>query len=94
MKVALLGYGKMGQLIAKILEEQGHQVVLKVDIDNRATVTDNELKEADVAIEFSMPKVAVDNYKWCFDCGVPVVSGTTGWLERWDEVSSMPLTTV
>ena len=86
MKVALLGYGKMGQLIAKILEEQGHQVVLKVDIDNRATVTDNELKEADVAIEFSMPKVAVDNYKWCFDCGVPVVSGTTGWLERWDEV--------
>lgn len=86
MKVALLGYGKMGQLIAKILESKGHEVVLKVDIDNRNTVTDEELKQADVAIEFSMPKVAVDNYKWCFDCGVPVVSGTTGWLERWDEV--------
>ena len=86
MKVALLGYGKMGQLIAKILESKGHEVVLKVDIDNRHTVTDEELKQADVAIEFSMPKVAVDNYKWCFDCGVPVVSGTTGWLERWDEV--------
>ena len=76
----------MGQLIAKILESKGHEVVLKVDIDNRNTVTDEELKQADVAIEFSMPKVAVDNYKWCFDCGVPVVSGTTGWLERWDEV--------
>lgn len=88
MKVALLGYGKMGQLIAKILEEQGHEVVLKVDIDNRETVTNEELKMADVAIEFSMPKVAVENYKWCFDCGVPVVSGTTGWLERWDEVVS------
>ncbi|MBP3419192.1 MAG: 4-hydroxy-tetrahydrodipicolinate reductase [Marinifilaceae bacterium] len=86
MKVALLGYGKMGQLIAKILEEQGDEVVLKVDIDNRDIVTDEELKRADVAIEFSMPKVAVDNYKWCFDCGVPVVSGTTGWLERWNEV--------
>ncbi len=88
MKVALLGYGKMGQLIAGILEENGHEVVLKVDVDNRETVTDEELKMADVAIEFSMPKVAVDNYKWCFDCGVPVVSGTTGWLDRWDEVVS------
>ncbi|MBE6333856.1 MAG: 4-hydroxy-tetrahydrodipicolinate reductase [Bacteroidales bacterium] len=86
MKVALLGYGKMGQMIAGILEEQGHEVVLKVDIDNRDIVTNEELKMADVAIEFSMPKVAVENYKWCFDCGVPVVSGTTGWLERWDEV--------
>ncbi len=86
MKVALLGYGKMGQMIAGILEEQGHEVVLKVDIDNRNTVTNEELKMADVAIEFSMPKVAVENYKWCFDCGVPVVSGTTGWLESWDEV--------
>ena len=86
MKVALLGYGKMGQLIAKILESKGHEVVLKVDIDNRHSVTDDELKQADVAIEFSMPKVAVDNYKWCFDCGVPVVSGTTGWLDRWAEV--------
>lgn len=86
MKVALLGYGKMGQMIAGILEEQGHEVVLKVDVDNRETVTDRELQMADVAIEFSMPKVAVDNYKWCFDCGVPVVSGTTGWLDSWEEV--------
>ena len=86
MKVALLGYGKMGQLIGRLLEEQGDQVILKIDIDNRETVTDEELKQADVAIDFSIPGVAVDNYKWCFDCGVPVVSGTTGWLDRWQEV--------
>lgn len=88
MKIALLGYGKMGRMIERIAEERGHEVVLTVDEGNRGVCTDAQLKCADVAIEFTMPAVAVDNYKWCLDCGVPVVSGTTGWLERWEEVKA------
>lgn len=86
MKIALLGYGRMGKAIERIAVDRGHQIVLKVDIGNRDKVTDAQLKEADVAIDFSAPSVAVENYKWCFDNGVTVVSGTTGWLERWQEV--------
>ncbi len=86
MKVAILGYGKMGRLLAKMLEARGDEVILRVDIENRDSVTDEQLREADVAMEFSLPSAAVDNYKWCFDCGVPVVSGTTGWLSRMEEV--------
>ena len=83
MRIALLGYGKMGKMIERIAIERGHEIVLIVDENNRAACTDEQLKQADVAIEFTMPAVAVENYKWCFDNGVPVVSGTTGWLERW-----------
>ncbi len=86
MHIALLGYGKMGKMIEHIAVERGHEVVLTVDENNRSTVTGEQLRQADVAIEFSAPAVAVDNYKWCFENGVPVVSGTTGWLERWEEV--------
>lgn len=86
MKIALLGYGRMGKTIERIAVERGHQIVLKVDVDNRKDSTDAQLKEADVAIDFSAPSVAVENYKWCFDNGVTVVSGTTGWLDRWPEV--------
>ena len=86
MRIALLGYGKMGKMIERIAIERWHEIVLIVDENNRAACTDEQLKQADVAIEFTMPAVAVENYKWCFDNGVPVVSGTTGWLERWDEV--------
>ena len=91
MHIALLGYGKMGKMIERIAVERGHEVVLTVDENNRSTVTGEQLRQADVAIEFSAPAVAVDNYKWCFENGVPVVSGTTGWLERWEEVV-MPIT--
>ena len=86
MKIALLGYGKMGKTIERLARERGHEIVLIVDENNRATCTDDQLKQADVAIEFTTPVVAVDNYNWCFRNHVPVVSGTTGWLERWDEV--------
>ena len=86
MKIALLGYGKMGKAIERLARARGHEVVLIVDENNRATCTDDQLKQADVAIEFTTPVVAVDNYNWCFRNHVPVVSGTTGWLERWDEV--------
>lgn len=86
MRIALLGYGKMGKMIERIAVGRGHEIVLIVDEANRPEVTSEQLKQADVAVEFSTPAVAADNYKWCFETGVPVVSGTTGWLERWDEV--------
>lgn len=86
MRIALLGYGKMGKMIERIAVSRGHQVVLVVDLDNRADCSVEQLRQADVAIEFTTPAVAVDNYKWCMDASVPVVSGTTGWLDRWEEV--------
>ena len=86
MRIALLGYGKMGKMIERIAVSRGHQVVLVVDLDNRADCSVEQLRQADVAIEFTTPAVAVDNYTWCMDAGVPVVSGTTGWLDRWEEV--------
>lgn len=86
MRIALLGYGKMGKMIERIAVSRGHQVVLVVDLDNQADCSVEQLRQADVAIEFTTPAVAVDNYKWCMDAGVPVVSGTTGWLDRWEEV--------
>ena len=86
MKSALLGYGKLGKTIERLARERGHEIVLIVDENNRTRCTDEQLKQADVAIEFTMPAVAVENYNWCFRNRVPVVSGTTGWLEKWDEV--------
>lgn len=88
MRIALLGYGKMGKLIERIAIERGHEIVLIVDENNRKEVTDEQLRQAEVAIEFTVPQVAVENYKWCFSQGIPVVSGTTGWLERWEEVTA------
>lgn len=86
MKIALLGYGRMGKAIERIATAKGHEIVLKADVENRKNITDAALREADVAIDFSSPAVAVENYRWCFDNGVTVVSGTTGWLQQWDEV--------
>lgn len=86
MRIALLGYGKMGKMLERIAVERGHKIVLIADENNRSCCTDEQLKQADVAIEFTTPAVAVENYKWCMDNGIPVVSGTTGWLDRWQEV--------
>lgn len=86
MRIALLGYGKMGKLVERLAVDRGHEIVLIVDENNRKEISGEQLAGADVAVEFSVPAVAVDNYKWCFDYGVPVVSGTTGWLDRWAEV--------
>lgn len=86
MKLAILGYGRMGRAIEKIAVERGHEIVLKVDENNRAACTNEQLKRAEMVIDFSVPATAVANYKWCFDNGVSVVSGTTGWLQQWDEV--------
>lgn len=87
MRIALLGYGKMGKVIERIAVDRGHEIVLVVDENNRMSCMDEELKKAEVAIEFTMPQVAVENYKWCFKNGVPVISGTTGWLDKWEQVT-------
>jgi 4-hydroxy-tetrahydrodipicolinate reductase len=89
MKIALLGYGKMGKAIEEIALQKGHEVVLKINIDNTADLTQENLKKADVAIEFTGPHSAVDNLKFCFDAGVPVVCGSTGWLESWSEIEKI-----
>ncbi|MGQ0829555.1 MAG: 4-hydroxy-tetrahydrodipicolinate reductase [Bacteroidota bacterium] len=86
MNIALIGYGKMGKEIEQIASSRGHKIVLKVDINNASTFTIDELKKADAAIEFSTPETAVSNIYKCFDAGVPVVVGTTGWLNKLDEV--------
>lgn len=88
MRIALLGYGKMGRMIERIAVGRGHEIVLVVDEHNRGECTGEQLRKADVAIEFTMPSVAAANYKWCFNNGVPVVSGTTGWLEQWEEITA------
>lgn len=86
MNIAMIGYGRMGQEIEKIALERGHKIGLIIDLDNREDLTAENLKNIDVAIEFTIPASAISNYKTCFDSGVPVVSGTTGWLDRWDEI--------
>jgi 4-hydroxy-tetrahydrodipicolinate reductase len=86
MKIALLGYGRMGREIEKIALERGHQIVLIIDADNLGELTPTNLSHADVAIDFSTPASAVSNVLTCFQAGVPVVCGTTGWLDRMDEV--------
>lgn len=89
MKIALLGYGKMGKTIEAIALKRGHSIVVKLDKDNASTITDAELKAADVAIEFSTPGTAFENILRCFNCGVPVVAGTTGWLEKMEEAKKI-----
>lgn len=86
MKIALIGYGKMGQAIEQIALNRGHEIVLKIDINNPHDLTPENLRKADVAIEFTVPASAMGNYRQCFQAGVPVVSGTTGWLSRKAEV--------
>ncbi len=86
MKIALIGYGKMGHEIEKIALDRGHKVVCTIDINEDNKFLSEEFKSADVAIEFTSPDSAFDNYKRSFAAGVAVVSGTTGWLEHLDEI--------
>ena len=86
MKLALIGYGKMGKEIERIALERGHEIVLKIDINNQHELTVENLQKADAAIEFTIPSSAIKNYNLCFDAGIPVVSGTTGWLNQKDMV--------
>lgn len=86
MKIALIGYGKMGKTIEQIALGRGHQIVSIVDINNPDEFNSDNFKSADVAIEFTTPATAFDNYMKAFAAGVPVVSGTTGWLDRIGEI--------
>ena len=86
MKAAIIGYGKMGREIEKILLERGHEVVLVIDAENAAELDASHLAGADVALEFTTPATAYDNIRRCIECRVPVVSGTTGWTARLGEL--------
>lgn len=82
MNIAIIGYGKMGHEIEKICRERGHNIVCTIDANEEAKFDSDEFKSADVAIEFSSPESALNNYKLAFAANVPVVSGTTGWLDK------------
>lgn len=86
MKIALIGYGKMGKEIERIAQDRGHFIVSIVDENNLAEFDSPAFKSADVAIEFTTPASAMNNYRKCFAAHVPVVAGTTGWLEHLPEV--------
>lgn len=88
MKIALIGYGKMGKTIEQIARQRGHQIVSIIDINNTADFDSEAFRSADVAIEFTTPATALGNYMRCFAANVPVVSGTTGWLSHLDEVKA------
>jgi 4-hydroxy-tetrahydrodipicolinate reductase len=82
MRIALIGYGKMGKMIKEVAEQRGHEVVLKINIENLEDFSAENMAGVDVAIEFTAPESAYDNVIKCIDFGVPVVSGSTGWNEQ------------
>lgn len=85
MKIALVGYGKMGKIIDEIAQKRGHEVVARL----KETPTAENLNNPDVVIEFSLPEVAFDNIKACLENNIPVISGTTGWLEKKAEIEKI-----
>jgi 4-hydroxy-tetrahydrodipicolinate reductase len=91
MNILLLGYGKMGKIIADLAESKGHQIVGRINIDNRHDLDQLRKEDIDVIIEFSQPEAAVENIRWGIERGIPVISGTTGWLDKMAEVERMTL---
>jgi len=89
MKIALIGYGKMGMAIEEIALQKGHEVVLKINIENTGDLTTENLQKADVAIEFTGPESSFDNLVKCIESGVPVVCGSTGWLHKWEDIKNL-----
>jgi 4-hydroxy-tetrahydrodipicolinate reductase len=89
MRILLLGYGKMGQLIGRLAEERGHESVGKITIDNVSDLDQINPESVDVAIEFSQPEAAVSNIKWAINKGIPIISGTTGWLAHKPELDQL-----
>lgn len=81
MRIALFGYGKMGKMIERIALEKNHKIVAKIDVDT----TEIDFSVMDVAIDFSMPQSAFSNITQCFENGVPVICGTTGWLDNYED---------
>ncbi|WP_114749462.1 4-hydroxy-tetrahydrodipicolinate reductase [Pleomorphovibrio marinus] len=91
MNILILGYGKMGKIISEIAEGRGHHISGKINIENTSDLENLDPTQVDVAIEFSQPEAAFGNISWCLEKGVPVVSGTTGWLEKRGEVEGLCL---
>ena len=89
MKAAIIGYGKMGREIEKILIERGHDVTLVIDTDNAADLNAANLAGVDVALEFTMPSTTYANIRTCIENATPVVSGTTGWTDRLGELQQL-----
>lgn len=89
MKIALIGYGKMGKAIEAIALERGHEIVLKIDETNIADFNQENLERADLAIEFTGPHTAYENIMKLIGTGIPVVSGSTGWLDKMEEVRQL-----
>lgn len=88
MRIAIVGYGKMGKEIEKVALERGHTISAIVDDKHETLLDELQVTHTDVAVEFTQPEAAVSNYIKCFEMGIPVVSGTTGWLSHFDEVKS------
>lgn len=88
MKIALLGYGKMGRIIEEFALDRGHEVVLKITSSNQVELTTDNLQLADVVIDFSTPATVLSNIEKCFEADVPVVVGTTGWYGKLQEVKN------
>lgn len=87
MKIALVGYGKMGKAIEAIAQQRGHSTGLVIDLENKDKFTADNLHSCDVAIEFTGPESAFENISTCLDAGIPVVSGSTGWLAQWNAIA-------
>ncbi|CAH0995331.1 4-hydroxy-tetrahydrodipicolinate reductase [Emticicia aquatica] len=91
MRIALLGYGKMGKVIEQIALQRGHEISVKIDISNRTEILSLNSDNTDVVIEFSSPESAYGNLKYCMEFGLPTVSGTTGWLQHKPEIEKLCL---
>lgn len=91
MNILILGYGKMGKIISELAESRGHTIAAKINIDNREELINLDPSVIDVAIEFSQPEAAIDNIKWALDRGIPIVSGTTGWISKKPEINRLTL---
>jgi 4-hydroxy-tetrahydrodipicolinate reductase len=88
MRIAIIGYGKMGHMIEEVALQRGHEIVLKINIENTEDFTKENCSKADVAIEFTGPSTAYENVKKCIDFGLPVVSGSTGWNDKLDIIKN------
>lgn len=89
MNIAIIGYGKMGKTIEQIAKDRGHNIKLIIDINNQEDFNKENFKDIDVAIEFTIPATAYNNILKCFEYNVPIVVGTTGWLDKIEEVKEL-----
>jgi len=88
-RIALLGYGKMGKMIESLALKKGHEIVLRIDRENADDLNQLHQAKIDVAIDFSLPQTAVKNISKCLEAGIPVISGTTGWLDQLPSIQAL-----